>query len=337
MKKVLVVGATGFVGSHTLRWLRERDGVDVIAACRDRKKLPADFSGEVREGDLRDAAYLATLLEGVDVVVDAMAWSSLYGHAEESERLFLRPAMALVDAFFASDAERFVNISSTSAAVPGDAQDALSPGVEHAFWPHLSNVVRVENALRQKVAQATGKTVVNLRLGIFVGEHYSLGVLPILLPRLKTHLVPWVAGGRTELPLTDGRDLGQAMGRAALQPGLEGYESFNIVGPEVPTVREVIEFLHHEFGYPRPHFGVPFALAYPFAWLMEKLDRIVPWEPLIVRSIVHLLENTGATNHKASARLGYSPQHHWEAAVRLQIAEMEHRQTRPMSMVKPVE
>jgi len=33
-----------------------------------------------------------------------------------------------------------------------------------------------------------------------------------------------------------------------------------VVGPEVPTVREVITFLHDEYGLPKPHFGVPFAM-----------------------------------------------------------------------------
>ena len=45
------------------------------------------------------------------------------------------------------------------------------------------------------------------------------------------------------------------------------------------------------------------------AWLMEQLDPLVPWEPLIVRSIVHLLEETGATNEQATAIFGYRPQH----------------------------
>ncbi len=335
MKTILVIGATGFIGTHTLNWLAKQRDIRLIAACRDRSRLRSDFDGEVREGDLRDAGYLASLLNGVDVVVNAMAWTSLHGHRRESDELFYRPTRRLLDAYAESDATRFVNVSTASAAAPERSADALSEGIPRAFWPHLENVVRIENDLR--LLASDRKSVVNLRLGIFVGEHYALGLLPILLPRLKTHLVPWVDGGRTELPLTDGRDLGQAMGRAALAEGLSGYQAFNIVGPEVPSVRDVILFLHREFGYPKPHFSVPFGIAYPFAWLMEKLDAVVPWEPLIVRSIVHLLENTGASNERAEAMLGYCPEHDWRDAVRLQIAEMERRQLSPMRLAKAVE
>lgn len=334
MKTLLITGANGFIGSHTLRFLAKQPNIRLVAACRDQRKLPTDFKGEVREGDLRDATYLKHLLDNVDVVVHAMAWSSLWGNKKNSEALYFQPSMDLIKQFHKSKAKSFVNISTSAAASPDDSADPLSRGIPRKFWPHLVNLIKLENILRE---QATDdKKVVNMRLGIFAGERYSLGVIPILLPRLKTHLVPWVKGGKTHIPITDGRDLGQAVGLAALKDDLPAYEAFNIAGKEIPTVKEVILFLHNEFGYPKPHFSVPFAIAYPFAWLMEKLDPVVPWEPLIVRSIVHLLEETHSDNRKAIETLGYQPEHDWRDAIRLQIAEMEKTQTKAMSMTRPV-
>ncbi len=65
---------------------------------------------------------------------------------------------------------------------------------------------------------------------------------------------------------------------------------------------------------------------------MEKLDPIVPWEPLITRSIIHLIEEVGVDNSKAERLLGYRPVHGWREAVRTQMAEMAVRQTRPMAI-----
>ncbi len=330
---VLVTGANGFVGSHVLEALGECKEVRVIAACRDAGRLPKGYRGEVRVGDLRDPGYMKTLLAGVEVVCHAAAWTSLWGHEESSRRLFLEPGLALIQAARAAGVRRFVNTSTTSAAAPDHSADPMSPGIPRAFWPHLGNVIALENALR--AAAGAAFQGVNLRLGIFAGHRYGLGLLPILAPRLKTHLVPWVAGGRTSLPVIDGRDIGQAFARAATAPGLADYESFNIVGPQVPRVREVITLLHEEFGLPLPHFGVPFALAYPFAWLMEKLDPVVPWEPLVTRSIIHLMEEVGVDNDKAERLLGYRPVHPWQDAVRAQMAEMALRQIRPMAMARP--
>jgi nucleoside-diphosphate-sugar epimerase len=227
---------------------------------------------------------------------------------------------------------RFVNVSTVSAAAPERSVDPMSQGIPRPFWPHLVSVVAIEDAMRKC---AEGKTtMVNLRLGIFAGRRYGLGILPILVPRLKTHLVPWVAGGRTGLPITSGEDIGEAFALAATATNLTGYEGLNIVGPEIPTVRQVIKFLHDEYGLPLPHFSVPFALAYPFAWLMEKLDPVVPWEPLVSRSIIHLLEEVNADNRRAEERLGYYPKVGWREAVRAQMSEQAIREKRPMGMYR---
>lgn len=334
MNKVLVTGASGFVGSHVLDALKQREDVHLIAACRDKDKLPAGYEGEVRVGDLRDAGYRREMVKGIDVLCHAAAWSSLWGHREESRRLFLDHSLALIADAKAAGVTRFVNTSTTSAASPDHSADPMSRGIARALWPHLCNVVAIEDALRD--SSGPSFQVVNLRLGIFAGHRYSLGLLPILVPRLKTHLVPWVAGGRTSLPITDGRDIGQAFAQAAIAEGLADYEGFNIVGPEVPTVHDVITFLHAEYDLPLPHFGVPFALAYPFAWLMEKLDPFVPWEPLVTRSIIHLMEEVSVDNVKAERLLGYKARHPWREAIRVQMREMALQQIRPMSMVKPV-
>ena len=334
MTTVLVTGATGFVGSHVLEALTQQEGLKVIAACRDSKRLLPGFSGEVREGDLRDHDYVSSLLEGVDVVCHCMAWTSLWGHTDHSRELYLEPSLNFFHIAQQQGVERLVNVSTTSAASPNHSSDAMSRGIPRAYWPHLSNVVALENYLRDEAARTI--KVVNLRLGIFAGSRYALGLLPILLPRLKTHLVPWVAGGRTSLPIIDGRDIGQAVSLAATAQGLAHYESFNIVGPEVPSVRRVIEFIHDEFGFPTPHFSVPFPLAYAFAWLMEKLDPLVPWDPLVTRSIIHLLEEVAADNSRAEQVLGYQPKHSWQEAIRRQLAEMETRQTVAMPMYRAI-
>lgn len=334
MRTILITGANGFVGTHTLKRLMDVEGIKLIAACRDKSKLIPNFKGEIREGDLRDEAYLDDMLENVDVVIHAMAWTSLWGHSKQSNELYYQPTIKLIDKVLEKGISRFINVSTTSAASPAKSSNPMSEGIPRDFWPHLCNVINIENNMRAKANSVT--SMVNMRFGIFTGEHYGLGVIPILLPRLKTHLVPWVSGGKTSLPMIDGRDIGEAMKCAAMAADLNGYQSFNIVGYEIPTVREVIEFIHHYFGYPKPHFGVPFFIAYRFAWLMEKLNPFVPWEPLITRSIVHILEEVTADNSRASKMIGYHPKQDWRDAVSNQIREMENTQKSAMSMSRPI-
>lgn len=333
---VVITGATGFVGSHVLQAFIDIDHKDlhIIAACRDQTKLIKGFKGEVREGDLRNPDYLHRVLTGADIVCHCAAWTSMWGKKAESKELYLQPTLNLIDKALEWHVKRFISISTTSAASPKHSSEALSPGIKRNYWPHLNHVIQIENYMKD--CRFRGVTMINMRLGLFAGERYALGILPILLPRLKTRLVPWVAGGKTGLPIVSGLDIGQAMVRAALAPNLSEYEAFNIVGPEIPSVREVLTFIAKQYGYPKPFFSVPFPVAYCFAWLMEICDPLFPWEPLITRSIVHLLEETGVNNDKAEQMLGYVPQVHWKEAIQLQMDDMKKNNFKSMKMYRPI-
>lgn len=331
---VLVTGATGFVGSHIIEALSSRTSIRLIAACRDSAKLPTTSNIEIRVGDILDPAYLVDLFQDVDIICNAYAWTSAWGHTRLSRDLLLHPTLRLIDMARSAGVKRFINTSTTSAAAPGHSHDPDSVGIMRDYWPHLSNVVAIENYLRQHADNDF--QVFNLRLGLFAGRRYGLGLLPMLLPRLKTHLVPWVNLGNTSMPIIDGRDVGEAFACAVLKAGLDSYEGFNIVGPVVPSAREVFQFLNRRWNYPLPHFSVPFALAYPFARVMELLDPIVPWEPLVTRSIVHLLEEVNVTNTKATNLLNYHPRFDWREAVALQMQEMQTAPKRFDNMAKPV-
>lgn len=331
---VLITGATGFVGSHVLKAMRDSP-VDLIAACRSLEKLPDWFNGEVRQGDFRDKAYVDTLPKGVDIVVHAAAWTSMYGHKSLEEEYYLIPTLWLLDAVEREGVSRFLFPSTHGAAPVGKGQIALEPGIGPDYWPHLGVVVAIENEMRQRASDTL--TMVNMRLGLFIGENYSLGLLPILTQRLKTHLVPWINGGTPPLPLIDGADIGRGMRLAALEPSLTGYEAFNILGPSIPTMRELVTYLHQKYGYPKPHFSVPTWIAFPFAGLMRAIDPIVPWDPLIVPAIIHLLQDFKVSNDEAIERLNYIPKVPWKTAVDRQLAEMKLRQKKPMRLHKALD
>lgn len=322
MTTVLVTGATGFLGSHVLEALQSRSGLHLVAACRRPSRL-VGFAGEVRQGDLTDSNYVQDVVKGVDVICHTAAWTSLWGHRKEEERLFREPTKALIDAAIAAKVKRFIFDSTVVVAGPHRDRTPIAdhePPKRLGFWPHMDCVVDIENYMGEQVGH--GATMVSLRCGHFAGARYNLGFLSLLVPRLRTHLVPWVAGGKGRVPLVDGRDLGNAYALAATAEGLEGFESFNICGPAFPSVRDVIDFLHWEIDIPRPHFGVPLWAGYAFGWLMEKLDAVLPGDPFLTRAIVYLGEDWYAPSDLAKQRLGYEPQFDWKDALRRQLQDM---------------
>lgn len=320
--RVLVTGATGFLGSNLLAALTAVPSVAPVAACRRREKLPRDFTGEVREGDLLDTAYRRAVVEDIDVVCHAGTWASMWNHSALERERFYEPARDLIEQAIARGVRRFIQASTVAIGAPsrdGRPLDDFSPTRSTGFWPHLDRLIELDAYMRANSHRGT--QMVTLRLGHFIGAGNRLGLVPALVPRLKTWLVPWLAGGRKRLPLVAEADLGRGFAAAALADNLDDYESFNICGAEFPTLREVVEFIATETGCPRPLYSVPYPAGYLFGWLMEALQPLLPGSsPFLTRSIVHLCENWVCATEHARIRLGYEPRKNWREAIREHLA-----------------
>jgi len=294
-------------------------GVRALAACRDVSRLPPG-TADARVGDLRDPAYRRTLFEGVDVVCIASAWSSLYGHADESRRLFFEPTRDVLHDAVQQGVGRVVFTSSLDIRkIETSRHRQVRTGV-HRVWPHLANIIALEQEMR---ALASPKTqMVSLRFPAFVGAESNLGLLPVLLPRLGAHLVPWIDQGRAPLPLIAGPDIGAAFAAASLADGLSPWQAFDVVGPQSPTFRELLGLVHEEFGYPLPHFSVSHRSAFLFAQLAEAFSALTPFDPLLTRSIVFLAEPYAELPAPGVPELGFTPSVDWREAVRAQVGEI---------------
>lgn len=71
MARIIVLGGTGYAGGHLAAEAAGR-GHQVLAVSRTAAEQPVD-GVECRTGDARDEAFLASVLDGADVVVSALA------------------------------------------------------------------------------------------------------------------------------------------------------------------------------------------------------------------------------------------------------------------------
>jgi len=329
--RVLVLGATGYIGGHALRALVRDPNAEVIVGCRDPSRLDASLGLELRPGDLRDANYRSSVFEGIDVVCLATAWSALYGNARASEELFLRPTLAAISAASRAGVRRIVMTSALDIKnVPHSVNRAVRERLGDV-WPHLANVIRIEERLRESCTQ--GLTAVALRCGFFVGPGSTLGILPVLLPRLRARVVPFIDHGRVQMRIVDGRDVGEAFRVTALAPELRGWNAFEVLAEESPTFRDLLRFVHAEFGVPMPWFSVSYAAAYRFARFSEWVATLTRSQPLLTRSVVFLSEPADV-DLAPLRRLGFRPRHDWRDSVREQISAIAAHRV-PSRMVDP--
>ncbi|NJK45490.1 MAG: GNAT family N-acetyltransferase [Pleurocapsa sp. SU_196_0] len=108
--KVVVTGATGFLGAHTVTTLQTR-GVDVLALGRDPGKL-ARFGTRGSRVDLADLEGLTRAFQGADAVVHAAALSQPWGRLEDFRRVNVDGTRNVLSAAASVGVKRLVHISS---------------------------------------------------------------------------------------------------------------------------------------------------------------------------------------------------------------------------------
>lgn len=115
--KVLVTGASGFLGGYLIEELRRR-GHEVVAMARQGSDtLYLDYLKlEVRRADLTDPESLAKAVKGVDAVVHLAAYYTLSGRKKLYEKVNVEGTRSLMEAMLANGVKKLVYCSTTEAA-----------------------------------------------------------------------------------------------------------------------------------------------------------------------------------------------------------------------------
>ncbi|MEO8289392.1 MAG: NAD-dependent epimerase/dehydratase family protein [Gaiellaceae bacterium] len=270
---VYVSGATGFVGSHVARELREQG-----AEVRDERV------------DLLDREGLERVLDGCDAAVHVAALYSYDAPEEEFERVNVEGTRTLVDAALAKRVRRFVFTSTagTCGPVPGRAAtEEDAPPAWELTVPYKRTKLEAE-----RIALAAGAVVVNPTTPVGEGDSK---------PTPTGRMVEGVANGRvrgfvrtTGLNIVDVRDV--ARGHAlALEHGEPG-ERYLLGGADMP-LEELFAAIADLAGRSRPRLRVP----YPVAVAAARAGFVNPDEVKLARIPMYF------SSEKARSKLGYAP------------------------------
>lgn len=250
LNNVCVIGGSGFVGRHIVHLLAAK-GCNVWVATRRRERakhlilLP---TVEVVEADVHDEAGLARLVRGVDAVINLVGVL----HDGRGERGFDAAHVGLtrkvVAACQRNGVRRYVHMSALGADVNGPSRYQRTKGEAEAL-------VRASgldwSIFRPSVIFGPGDSFLNL----FARLLKWLPVIFLACPNARFQ--PVYVG-----------DVAAAFARGLTDRGAFG-RTYDLCGPRVYTLRELVALVGTITGRPRPIVGLSDALSYLQALAME--------------------------------------------------------------------
>ncbi|MEY5097786.1 MAG: hypothetical protein RJA36_505 [Pseudomonadota bacterium] len=284
MKKILLLGGSGFVGRHVCEQLA-RAGLQPTVPTRralNARAVQLLPGVTVLEADVHDEATLARLLPGHDAVVNLVG--VLHGSERRFQRAHVELPRRLARAMHAAGVRRLVHISALGASADGPSRYQRSKAAGEAVLREAGLELTL---LRPSVMFGAGDNFFNL----FARLQAAMPLM--LLPGATSRLQPvWVG------------DVARAVLRCLQDPATAG-QTYELAGPRVCTLRELVQIAGRLSGHPRPVIGLPLALGYPQALLLQSL----PGEPLMSTDNLASLQvdNVPSGQLPGLAELGITP------------------------------
>ena len=258
MKKILILGGTGFVGRHLCEKLA---GGDYRTTVLTRRRSNANHLQmlpmvDVLEGSAYDATVLTPLLASHDAVVNLVA--ILHGNEAGFDKAHVQLPQTLVEACLAAGQRRIIHVSSLGA-------DLNAP-----------SMYQRSKARGEAVLLGSGLDISVLRPSVIFGaEDKFLNTFATL-----QKVFPFIplAGSTAKFQPVWVEDVASGLVKCIEDRATIG-QTYEACGPEVFTLKQLVQLAGQYSGHDKPVVGLPDALARIQAALME----LAPGEPIMSR------------------------------------------------------
>jgi uncharacterized protein YbjT (DUF2867 family) len=278
--KILICGATGFVGKHLTQSLREA-GHTVIRAVR-RPGEPNDIAVDFRN-DTEKETWLPRL-DGIDVVINAVG---VLRDSDEQpmQKLHTETPVALFAACVETEVTRIVHLSALG----------VDSGIE---VPYFTTRRVTEHALHALPADIR---TLCLRPSVIYGEDGASAKMFRQLAKLPLHALPM--GGTQSLQPVHIADICAALTRWLADADAVS-RNVEAVGAEATTMRGMLDSYREQMGY-RPAWHV--ATPAIFVRLAARMGDFIPSSPLCSDTYTMLAAGNTASASRFAALLGHQP------------------------------
>jgi nucleoside-diphosphate-sugar epimerase len=307
--RVLVTGATGFVGAYSSKALADA-GHDVRVLVRDPARISSTVGNlgvEIRDhvvGDMTDAEAVARAVRGCDAVLHCAAVVSLKRErANEVRTANPLGARVVMDAALEQGLDPVVIVSSASAL---DATDSsvLKPDGPVRIGGGAYAASKAETAELVRRYQADGAPITVTFPGGVVGPAVSgsFGEAgEAVAANMKMGALPVATAS---LPFIDARDVGLV--HAALMQKHRGPRSY-LCGGHTVTTEELADCYRRVTGRRFPVLPVPASAMRFTGKALDALARVVPFDSIITEeAMIQYTTWRGSDDSRVVEELGIS-------------------------------
>jgi len=312
MKKVLVTGGGGFLGSAIVRQLLAK-GCEVKVAGRHRYEQLERLGARCLVGDIGDRNFTAQSCQDVDTVFHVAAKAGIWGSWSEYRKVNIEGTVNIADSCRKNGVACLVYTSTPSVVFDrGSIEDGdeTLPYARRFLCSYAKSKVAAERYLLENISEEL--RVCALRPHLIWGPD-DPHLIPRLLERGKTGELKIVGDGRNKVDITfvDNAAHAHILAAQSLHRSSRISGQAYFIGQERPVfLWDWINDLYRELGIAQLEKKVPLAAAYLAGWLLEILYDLAraKKEPRMTRFLALQLSRSHFFSHeRAKKDFGYEP------------------------------
>ena len=242
--KVLITGATGFLGKYIVKELKN-NGYQVVAFGRNEKigKSLIDSNVEFFKGDIENKEDLLRAFQGCSAVIHAAALSTVWGKWSNFYKVNVLGTRNIVE-ICEKQGLKLVFVSSPS--IYAGAKDQLDVKENEAPKDNNLNFYIKSKIMAENIIKNSKLNYMIIRpRGLFgIGD---TSIIPRLLDLNKKMGIPLFADGKQKVDVTCVENVAYAL-RLALENEKYSRQTYNITNDEPIEFKEILTLFFNEMG-----------------------------------------------------------------------------------------